>query len=172
MSQDPALSLGELLRQLRAEANLTQEELAEAAGQQVPGSQRWPRIVMTPTKDALTELAAQRDFLRASERAAARSSRRRRGGVALLALLTALAVAAAGLAFSQRATAIRQRDQAIAGQVADGTSSVHAGLKPAIARRCRQDSHSQDWSRPRSFRYQHGFSTGCPRGPRTPLTPR
>src|SRR5215469_12898640 len=29
-----------------------------ARGQQVPGSDRWPRIVMTPTKDPLTELAA------------------------------------------------------------------------------------------------------------------
>ena len=30
-----------------------------ARGQQVPGSDRWPRIVMTPTKDPLTELATQ-----------------------------------------------------------------------------------------------------------------
>ena len=30
-----------------------------ARGQQVPGSDRWPRIVMTPTKDPLTELAAR-----------------------------------------------------------------------------------------------------------------
>src|SRR5260370_19873855 len=30
-----------------------------AQGQQVPGSDRWPRIVMTPTKDPLTELAAR-----------------------------------------------------------------------------------------------------------------
>ena len=30
-----------------------------ARGQQVPGSSRWPRIVMTPTKDPLTELAAR-----------------------------------------------------------------------------------------------------------------
>jgi transcriptional regulator with XRE-family HTH domain len=29
-----------------------------ARGQQVPGSERWPRIVMAPTKDPLTELAA------------------------------------------------------------------------------------------------------------------
>jgi WD40 repeat protein/transcriptional regulator with XRE-family HTH domain len=59
----------------------------------------------------------QRDFLQASERAAARSSRQRRSALAILALLTALAVAASGLAFSQRAAAIRQRDQAIYNQV-------------------------------------------------------
>ena len=29
-----------------------------ARGQQIPGSDRWPRMVMTPTKDPLTELAA------------------------------------------------------------------------------------------------------------------
>ncbi len=60
---------------------------------------------------------AQRDFLQASQRAAARSGRRRRGGFAVLAILTVLAVAATGIAFSQRAAAIRQRDQAIYNQV-------------------------------------------------------
>ena len=30
-----------------------------ALGQQIPGSDRWPRIVMTPTKDPLTELAVR-----------------------------------------------------------------------------------------------------------------
>jgi transcriptional regulator with XRE-family HTH domain len=59
----------------------------------------------------------QRDFLRASERAAVRSSRLRRGAFAVLALLTVLAVAASGLAFSQRGAAIRQRDQAIYNQL-------------------------------------------------------
>ncbi len=59
----------------------------------------------------------QRDFLQASERAGVRSSRRRRGAFAVLALLTVLAVAASVLAFSQRAAAIRQRDQAIYNQV-------------------------------------------------------
>jgi WD40 repeat protein/class 3 adenylate cyclase/transcriptional regulator with XRE-family HTH domain len=64
-----------------------------------------------------TLTGTQRDFLRASEAAAAQSTRRRRGGFALLALLTALAVVAAGFAFFQRATAVRQRDQAIYNQV-------------------------------------------------------
>jgi transcriptional regulator with XRE-family HTH domain len=66
----------------------------------------------------------QRGFLQASEQAAARSTRRRQGGFVILALLTALAVAAAGFAFSQRAAAIsqraaaiRQRDQAVYNQV-------------------------------------------------------
>ena len=59
----------------------------------------------------------QRGFLQASERAAARSSRRRRSGFAILALLTVLAVAASGVAFYQRAAAVRQRDQAIYNQV-------------------------------------------------------
>jgi WD40 repeat protein/transcriptional regulator with XRE-family HTH domain len=59
----------------------------------------------------------QRAFLRASERAAARSSRWRRGAFAVLALLTALALAASGLASSQRAAAVRQRNQAIYNQL-------------------------------------------------------
>jgi DNA-binding XRE family transcriptional regulator len=59
----------------------------------------------------------QRGFLQASERAAAASSRRRRGAFAVLTVLTVLAVAAAGFAFSQRTAAIRQRDQAIYNQV-------------------------------------------------------
>ena len=59
----------------------------------------------------------QRDFLQASERSAVRSSRLRRGAFAVLALLTVLAVAASGLAFSQRGAAIRQRDQAIYNQL-------------------------------------------------------
>ena len=61
--------------------------------------------------------STQRGFLQASERSAARSSRRRGSAFAVLALLTVLAVAAAGLAFSQRAAAIGQRDQAIYNQV-------------------------------------------------------
>jgi WD40 repeat protein/transcriptional regulator with XRE-family HTH domain len=59
----------------------------------------------------------QRGFLQASEQASARSSRRRRTGFAVLALLTVLAVVAAGLAFYQRAAAVGQRDQAVYNQV-------------------------------------------------------
>jgi hypothetical protein len=55
--------------------------------------------------------------VQASERAAARNTRRRRTALAVLALLTALAVAAAGVASWQRAAAIRERDQAIYNQV-------------------------------------------------------
>ena len=59
----------------------------------------------------------QHGFLHASERAAVRGTRRRRSAFAVLALLTVLAVAASGLAFSRQAAAVRQRDQAIYNQV-------------------------------------------------------
>jgi WD40 repeat protein/transcriptional regulator with XRE-family HTH domain len=56
-------------------------------------------------------------FLGAARHAARRGARRRRSAFAILALLTALAVAAAGFAFLQRAEAVRQRDQTIYSQV-------------------------------------------------------
>ena len=59
----------------------------------------------------------QDDFLRASQRAATRGSRRRRSGVAVLALLTVVAVLASVFAFQQRSSYSRQRDQAIYNQV-------------------------------------------------------
>ena len=61
--------------------------------------------------------ATSQAFLDAAHHSARRGTRRRRTGFAVLVLLTALAVAASGFAFSQRATAIRQRDQAIYNQV-------------------------------------------------------
>jgi transcriptional regulator with XRE-family HTH domain len=61
--------------------------------------------------------ATSRAFLRAAHHAARRGTRRRRSGFAILALLTALAVAASVVAFSQRAAAVRQRDQVIYNQV-------------------------------------------------------
>ena len=61
--------------------------------------------------------ATARAFLDAAHHAARRSTRRRRSGFAILALLTALALAASGFAFSQRSAAVRQRDQAIYNQV-------------------------------------------------------
>ena len=57
-------------------------------------------------------------FLDAAHHAARRNNRRRRSGVAILALLTVLAVLASGFAFYQRAAAVQQRDQAIYNQVA------------------------------------------------------
>src|SRR5262249_35245816 len=54
----------------------------------------------------------QRDFLAASERSGVRSSRLRRSAIAVLALLTVLALAATGVAFYLRAVADQQRDQA------------------------------------------------------------
>ena len=59
----------------------------------------------------------QRNFLQASGRAAARSRLRRRSSLAVLAVLTVLAVAASGVAFYQRAEAVQQRDQAIYNRV-------------------------------------------------------
>ena len=61
--------------------------------------------------------ATARAFLDAAHHAARRGTRRRRNGFAILALLTVLAVAASGFAFSQRAAAVRQRDQASYNQV-------------------------------------------------------
>jgi WD40 repeat protein len=59
----------------------------------------------------------QRNFLQASDRAAARGRLRRRSSLAVLAVLTVLAVAASGVAFYQRAEAVQQRDQAIYNRV-------------------------------------------------------
>ena len=61
--------------------------------------------------------ATSQAFLGAAHHAARRGTRRRRNGFVILALLTALAVAASVVAFSQRAAAVRQRDQAIYNQV-------------------------------------------------------
>ena len=56
-------------------------------------------------------------FLGAAHRAAHQSARRRRGAFAILAVLTALAMVATGVAFYQRAAAVQERDQAIYNQV-------------------------------------------------------
>ena len=61
--------------------------------------------------------ATSNAFLSAAHHAARRSTRRRRSGLAILALLTVLAVAASGVALGQRAAAVRQRDQAVYNQV-------------------------------------------------------
>ena len=61
--------------------------------------------------------ATSNAFLSAAHHAARRSTRRRRSSFVILALLTVLAVAASGFAFSQRAAAIRQRDEVIYNQV-------------------------------------------------------
>jgi hypothetical protein len=59
----------------------------------------------------------QRGFLQASGRTDARSSHLRRSALAALTLLTVLAIVASGVAFSQRAAAVRERDQVIYNQV-------------------------------------------------------
>jgi WD40 repeat protein/transcriptional regulator with XRE-family HTH domain len=61
--------------------------------------------------------ATTQAFLDAARHAARRTTGRRRGAVAVLALLTALAVVASVVAFHQRAAAVGQRDQAIYNQV-------------------------------------------------------
>ena len=65
--------------------------------------------------------ATTKAFLDAAHYTARRGTRRRRSGFALLALLTALAVAASGFAFSQRSAAVRQRDQAFYNQLVGET---------------------------------------------------
>ena len=79
-------------------------DAAIARWQDAPG--RYPRLP-----------AASRAFLDAARHAARRGTRRRRSAFAILALLTAVAVVASVLASSQRAAAVRQRDQAIYNQV-------------------------------------------------------
>jgi len=69
-----------------------------------------------PTRYPLLPATGQA-FLDAAHHAARSGARRRRGAFAVLALLTVLAVVASGFAFSQRAAADRQRDQASYNQV-------------------------------------------------------
>jgi WD40 repeat protein/transcriptional regulator with XRE-family HTH domain len=82
--------------------------------------------------------ASSRAFLDAAQHAARRGIRRRRGGFAILALLTALAVVASVVASSQRAAAVRQRDQAIYNQVVAkalqlGTSDTRLATQLTLA---------------------------------------
>jgi WD40 repeat protein len=71
----------------------------------------------------------QRDFLRASERAAARSGRRWRGAVAILATVALVATTAFVVVFQLRNSALQQRDQAVYNQTVaealkfDGTNT-------------------------------------------------
>jgi WD40 repeat protein/transcriptional regulator with XRE-family HTH domain len=66
-----------------------------ARGEQVPGSDRWPRIVMTPTKDPLTELAARLAALGGSDALAVREGLARHPDQAQLAIRSAVLAAAA-----------------------------------------------------------------------------
>src|SRR5215468_12570019 len=66
-----------------------------ARGQQIPGSGRWPRIVMTPAKDPLTELAARLAAVGGPDALAVRDGLARHPDQAHLAIRSAvLAVAA------------------------------------------------------------------------------
>jgi WD40 repeat protein/transcriptional regulator with XRE-family HTH domain len=66
-----------------------------ARGQQVPGSDRWPRIVMTPTKDPLAELAARLAAVGGPDALAVRDALARRPDQAHLAVRSAVLAAAA-----------------------------------------------------------------------------
>jgi WD domain, G-beta repeat len=66
-----------------------------ARGRQMPGSERWPRIVMTPTKDPLTELAAQLAAVGGPDALAVREGLARHPGQAHLAIRSAVLAAAA-----------------------------------------------------------------------------
>ena len=64
-----------------------------ARGQQVQGSDRWPRIVMTPTKDPLTELAARLAALGGSDAIAVRDGLAQHPDQAHLAVWSAVLAA-------------------------------------------------------------------------------
>jgi WD40 repeat protein/transcriptional regulator with XRE-family HTH domain len=64
-------------------------------GQQIPGSDRWPRIVMTPTKDPLTELAARLAAVGGPDALAVRDGLARHPDQAHLAIRSAVLAAAA-----------------------------------------------------------------------------
>ena len=66
-----------------------------ARGQQVPGSDRWPRIVMTPTKDPLTELATRLAAVGGPDALTVRDGLARHPDQAHLAIRSAVLAAAA-----------------------------------------------------------------------------
>ena len=66
-----------------------------ARGQQVPGSGQWPRIVMTPTRDPLTELAARLAAVGGPDALAVRDGLARYPDQAHLAIRSAVLAAAA-----------------------------------------------------------------------------
>ena len=66
-----------------------------ARGEQVPGSDRWPHIVMTPTKDPLTELAARLAAVGGPDALAVRDGLARHPDQAHLAIRSAVLAAAA-----------------------------------------------------------------------------
>jgi WD40 repeat protein len=75
-----------------------------ARGQQIPGSGRWPRLVMTPTKDPLTELAARLAALGGKDGDAIRDGLARHPDQAYLAIWPMVLAAAADHAEGQPAS--------------------------------------------------------------------
>ena len=76
-----------------------------ARGQQLPGSERWPRIVMTPTKDPLTELAARLAAVGGPDALAVRDGLARHPDQAHVAIWSAVLAAAAARLEEQPAAA-------------------------------------------------------------------
>ena len=66
-----------------------------ARGQQIPGSDRWPRVVMTPTKDPVTELSARLAALGGPDALAVREGLAQHPDGAHLAIRSAVLAAAA-----------------------------------------------------------------------------
>jgi WD40 repeat protein len=94
--------------------------LQQAAARWSKDPARYPALTST-----------QRDFLQASEGAAARRGRRRRGAVALLAVAALAAVLV--FAFQLRGTALQQRDQAIYSQTVAEALRFGASNTPLAA---------------------------------------
>jgi WD40 repeat protein len=80
---------------------------ALARGLQVRGSERWPRMVITPTHDPLTELAAPLAVLGGSETLAVRDSLARHPGDAHLSVRQAIVADAMRRGYEQRDSAMR-----------------------------------------------------------------
>jgi WD40 repeat protein len=74
----------------------------------------------------------ERAFLTASQHDQLRATRRRRAAAAALAVLTVLSLTAAGIAIQQRGNAVRDRDQAIANQIAVEAGEL-ATTNPSLA---------------------------------------
>ena len=110
-----------LYSQVITDAHMWESNSGDSSYLYQPGRLATIDAAATRWQDAPTRYpplpATSQAFLGAAHHAARRGTRRRRNGFAILALLTALAVAASVVAFSQRAAAVRQRDQAIYNQV-------------------------------------------------------
>jgi WD40 repeat protein len=98
----------------------------------VSGDEPWD-LRSSAFRDTLTSLAApihgkEKDELAGDDlREQKRSQRLRRAAIAGLALLTVIAISAAGIAFTQRQEAIRQRNQAVASKLTSQGQAMLTG---------------------------------------------